>query len=328
MATHRCVGIDVGARELVVAVEGRPGTIAFANDVDGHARLIRLLRKRRGPVRVCLEASGVYHLDAALALHRAASIEVMVVNPAAARDFGRALLARSKTDAVDAAALLEFVRRMPFEGWQPPAQEILDLRALMRRIGALTVARTQERNRRHAAGRCSELTHAIAEDIEAHLEHLAQSIERLEAQALEIVRADPILRTRFEQLTSVRGIATLSALRILAELAVLPADMTARQWAAHAGLDPRHVESGTSLHKPTRISKTGNVHLRAALYMPAMVAIREEVHVKAFAEQLVARGKKPIQAIVAVERKLLHAIHGMWRTNSFFDGSKFHAMEA
>jgi hypothetical protein len=80
--------------------------------------------------------------------------------------------------------------------------------------------------------------------------------------------------------------------------------------------------------KPTRISKTGNVHLRAALYMPAMVAIRKEVQVKAFAEKLVARGKKPIQAIVAVERKLLHSIHGMWRTNSMFDGSKFFAMSA
>jgi len=328
MATYRCVGIDVGARELVVAIEGRAGTLAFANDVAGQDRLLRLLRKRKGPVRACLEASGVYHLDVALALHRAPGIEVMVVNPVAARDFGRALLARSKTDAVDAAMLVEFARRMPFEAWKPPAQQIVDLRALVRRIGALTVARTQERNRRHAAVRCSELTDAIAWDIEAHLEHLAQSVERLQEQALEIVKADSVLRRRFEQLTSVRGIATVSALRILAELAVLPADMTARQWVAHAGLDPRHVESGTSLHKPTRISKTGNVHLRAALYMPAMVAIREENHVRAFAEKLVGRGKKPIQAIVAVERKLLHAIYGMWRTNAEFDGSKFYAMSA
>ncbi len=80
---------------------------------------------------------------------------------------------------------------------------------------------------------------------------------------------------------SVRGIATTSALRILAELAVLPADMTPRQWVAHAGLDPRALESGTSLHKPARISKKGNRHLRAALYMPAMVAVREEPDVRA-----------------------------------------------
>ena len=202
------------------------------------------------------------------------------------------------------------------------------MRAIVRRIGALTRTRTQERNRLHAAGCCAELTEAIAWDIEAHLEHLAQSVERLQAQALAIVQADPELTRRFERLVSVRGIATVSALRILAELAVLPNDMTPRQWVAHAGLDPRHLESGTSLHKPTRISKTGNAHLRAALYMPAMVAIREEPHVRAFATKLIARGKKPIQAIVAVERKLLHAIHGMWSSDSDFKGDKFHATSA
>jgi transposase len=328
MATRRCVGIDVSARDFTVAIEGRAERLVFSNDAEGHEKLVRMLRRRGARARVCLEATGIYHLDLALALHRAAGVEITVVNPMAARDFGRGLMQRSKTDGVDAELLLAFAYRMPFEPWRPPAPEILDLRAIVRRIGALTLTRTQERNRLHAAGRCAELTDAIAWDIEAHLEHLAQSMERLQAQALAIVQASPELTRRFELLTSVRGIATVSALRILAELAVLPADMTPRQWVAHAGLDPRQVESGTSLHKPSRISKTGNTHLRAALYMPAMVAIREEPHVKAFAAKLIARGKKPIQAIVAVERKLLHSIHGMWSHDANFNGEKFHAMSA
>jgi transposase len=328
MRGARYVGVDVSADEITVAIEGRTERITLANDAEGHERLIRLLTRRGRTARVCLEATGIYHLDLALALHRAAGIEVMVVNPTASRDFGRALLLRSKTDRVDAGVLLEFAQRMPFESWQPPAPEILDLRAIVRRIGALTVTRTQERNRLHAAGRCAELTEAIAWDIEAHLEHLAQSLERLQQQALELVQAHPELARRFERLVSVRGIATISALRILAELAVLPADMTPRQWVAHAGLDPRAHDSGTSLHKPARISKKGNSHLRAALYMPAMVAAREEPHVRSFYQKRIAGGLKPIQALVAVERKLLHSIHGMWASNSDFDGEKFCAMSA
>ena len=62
--------------------------------------------------------------------------------------------------------------------------------------------------------------------------------------------------------------------------------------------------------------------------MPAMVAIREEPNVKAFAGELIARGKKPIQAIVAVERKLLHSIHGMWSHDAEFNGEKFYAITA
>ena len=328
MRGARYVGVDVSADEITIAIEGRSEPVTLANDADGHDRLIRLLTRRGRPARVCLEATGIYHLDLALALHRARGVDVMVVNPAAARDFGRALLQRSKTDRVDAGVLLEFAQRMPFESWQPPAPEILDLRAIVRRIGALTVTRTQERNRLHAAGRCAELTEAIAWDIEAHLEHLAQSLERLQEQALTVVHSDPELTRRFERLVSVRGIATISALRILAELAVLPADMTPRQWVAHAGLDPRAHDSGTSLHKPARISKKGNSHLRAALYMPAMVAAREEPRVRSFYQKRIAGGLKPIQALVAVERKLLHSIHGMWSSNRDFDGEKFCAISA
>ncbi len=52
----------------------------------------------------------------------------MVVNPRAARDFARAMMQRSKTDKLDAAVLLEFVRRMPFQAWLPPAPEEFELR--------------------------------------------------------------------------------------------------------------------------------------------------------------------------------------------------------
>jgi Transposase IS116/IS110/IS902 family len=106
---------------------------------------------------------------------------------------------------------------------------------------------------------------------------------------------------------------------------VLPDDMTVRQWVAHAGLDPCAFQSGTSVDKPARISKVGNAHIRRALFMPALVAVRHEPHVKAFFDKLVARGKKPIQAYIAVMRKLLHAIYGMFATETTFIGDKFHA---
>jgi transposase len=92
---------------------------------------------------------------------------------------------------------------------------------------------------------------------------------------------------------------------------------------AHAGLDPRPYESGTSVHRPRRITKVGNRHLRAALYMPALVAIQHEPNGRAFYNKPVAAVKKPRQAVVAVMRKLLHAIWGMLKHHQDFDGNKF-----
>lgn len=321
------VGIDVSAEEFTAALD-RPGAepqvLNLPNTAAGYKRLCRRLRKTDSTARVCLEATGIYSLDLALALHRTRGIEVMVANPRATKDFARACMKRSKTDRTDAMSILEFVRRMPFEAWRPPSSEALNLRAISRRIAALMLTRIQERNRLKAAERSDELAEALAEDIEAHIDFLEQSMERLAEQAMQIVDADADLLRRYRHLVSVKGIARASAIRILGELAVLPHDMAARQWVAHAGLDPRHYESGSSIDKPTRISKTGNRHMRAALYMPALVAIRSEPNIQAFYQALLKRGKKPMQAIVAVMRKLLHAIHGMFSNDENFVGEKFY----
>jgi Transposase IS116/IS110/IS902 family len=116
-------------------------------------------------------------------------------------------------------------------------------------------------------------------------------------------------------LVSMPGIAQSSALQILGELAVLPADRDIRQWVAYAGLDPTEHRSGESVRGLNRLSRTGNGHLRSALYMPALVAIRWEPHLRGFYEHLLSRGKRKKQALLAVACKLLHAIYGMFRTD-------------
>ena len=103
---------------------------------------------------------------------------------------------------------------------------------------------------------------------------------------------------------------------------LLAPDMKVRQWVARSGLDPVHQDSGTSVHKPARISRAGSRHLRRALYMPALAAVRWDPHLKAFYEALLARHKRKLQALVAVARKLLHAIYGIFRSRTPYDGRK------
>ena len=83
MAGLRCVGIDVSANELTVALEGRAEPVSLANDEEGHARLLRLLARRGRRVRVCLEATGIYHLDLALALGLATPANAQFANTTA-----------------------------------------------------------------------------------------------------------------------------------------------------------------------------------------------------------------------------------------------------
>jgi transposase len=324
-------GVDVSAKELAVALDPATGRVwegVFTNDPAGHRKLIGRITRTKAFARVCVEATGIYHLDLCLALEQAKNVEVMVANPRRTKDFARAELRRSKTDRTDARSLLEFVRRMPFEAWAPPKPPILALRALSRRIQALLVTRAQEKNRLHADAFVEVTPPAIRQSIDRHIDAINGEIEQLTESALDRVREDPELAQRFAHLVSVKGIARASAFTVLAELSVLPADMSVREWVAHAGLDPKHSESGTSVKGRVRISKVGNRHLRAALFLPAMVASQHEPHVRAYYQKLLAKGKKPMQALVAVMRKLLHAIHGMFDHDADFDGEKFYAGRA
>jgi len=321
-------GIEISAKNLVVRLR-RGGDLEpmrkFTNTPEGREVVVRCLRRPGRVARVCLEASGLYGLDLALALSGAEGVEVMVANPRAVRHFAHALMKRSKTDPIDATVLEEFAARMPFQVWRRPAPNALALHALARRLRDLVIMQTAEKNRQHAAGLSKTIPAAVRRDLRRSLRAQELAIQRLTREALKLIGKDPELRERFTLLDTVPGIGETSAVQILGELVVLAPDLDARQWVAAAGLDPREYTSGSSVYKKPRISKAGNPHLRHALFMPALVAVQHDPYLRGFYLHLQAQGKVKMQALVAVMRKLLHAIHAMFKNHAAYDGSKlFH----
>lgn len=314
-ATKTESGIDVSSKKLDVA-RRRGGMLSeqqFGNDPEGHRALAKWLGKG---ARVCLEATGVYHLQVALALV-AAGVQVMVINPRVAKDYGRSLSKRSKTDKVDALTLLHYLEHREFVEWTPPPGEVLELREVGRRIVELVKIGTEEKNRLHAKN-VSKINRFVEADTEAHIRQIEKRIQTLEAHAVKMIRSDEDLNGLFNLLEQTRGLGVRSSIQMLSELAVLDQSMSLKQIVAYAGLDPRHHQSGT-IERPTRISKVGNPRLRAILYMMAMTAIRHEPGAKAFYTRLVSRGKEPMVARVAVMRKLLHGIWIVLQRRVAFD---------
>ncbi len=319
-------GIEVSSQNLLVDRAGNPPR-EFPNTPAGHRTLLAWLRRSPLPLRVCLEATGLYGLD--LALHLAAAdIPLLVANPRAVRHFARAMRQRSKTDLLDAAVLREYAARMPFQPWLPPSPEALKLVAVARRLQSLTQMITAEKNRLHAASLSRALPDLIRHDLRRSIQSIERARARLTQQALLFIAGDPQLARRTAFLLSIPGIGTTSAIHLLAELLRFGPDSDVRQWVAYAGLDPRQHRSGTSVAKKPAVSKTGNAHLRRALYMPALVASQHEPHLRAFYQHLLERGKTKLQALVAVMRKLLHAIFGMFKHNSTYDGSKLYVLKS
>jgi transposase len=156
---------------------------------------------------------------------------------------------------------------------------------------------------------------------------MAAVITRLEAEIAALDQAigdaigqDEDLRVRQDLLISIPGIGIQTAAVILSELPGPGVLRTAREAAAYAGLNPSHRQSGSSLDAPSRISRIGNATLRAALYFPALAAIRWNPLVAALRQRLKDQGRlKPKQIVGAAMRKLLHLCFGVLKTGKPFD---------
>ena len=70
-----------------------------------------------------------------------------------------------------------------------------------------------------------------------------------------------------------------------------------------------------------RISKKGNSHIRTALYLLAMSAIRSNLRLKQFYEKIKETKMVGKIGLIAVTRKVLILIYTLWKNNVEYDPS-------
>ena len=315
------VGIDVSKKKLDVALlsNGKIRTKVVDNCAQGHQALIDWLSKSKVPpsaLHVCMEATGVYSEPVALALHQA-GLMVSVVNPACIKGFGQSENIRNKNDPIDAGLIARYCNKMTPQPWNPPPLEQRQLRAWSLRVQALKDIRQQEQNRLEA------LSVSGMEDVEQHVKHhiawLSAEIAKLESDISDHIDRHPGIKRDAELLVSIPGVGMTTVARILGHLGDIRRFGTAKSFAAFLGVTPKQRRSGTSLKGRTIISRSGSSSLRAALYMPSLVARRHNPILHSFAERLTATGMAKKAVIGAVMHKLAHLIYGVIQNGKPFD---------
>jgi transposase len=156
---------------------------------------------------------------------------------------------------------------------------------------------------------------------------LKQQAAELVDVMVALIQSDACLCSWYAEMVQIAGIARQSAAQILAETAVLPLDMTARQWTASAGLDPRARQSG-QCNPPQHISRMGNRYLRRVLYMAAINTTQFDPDVKRYYAYLQALGKPKKLALTIIMRKLLQAFWVMQHRNQPFLARKSFSVPA
>lgn len=310
------LGLDISKNDVHASILGetiRPAKHSFANNPRGHEQLLKWLENRGiAQVHACLEATGGFGEELAIALSERGHV-VSIVNPSRIKAFGQSEGVRTKTDEVDAALIARFCLAQSPAPWTPPTAAERALQALLRRRDNLIDMRTQESNRAQAPRTAG----TVRSSIEEHIRYLDEQIASIEDEIHKLVDDDPGLRANRDLLQTIPGFGEKTANGILGEIPNLSEFRDVKAVAAHAGLSPKHNQSGLWTGR-SKLCKAGNARLRKLLFFPALVAMKKNPVIREFAERLAARGKRPMVIVAAVMRKLLIIAYGVLKSRRPF----------
>ena len=299
--SEKFVGIDVSKATLDVAVRPSDEKWSAANDEAGIAEIVARLVKLETTL-VVVEATG--GLEVALVAELAAAVPVAVVNPRQVRDFAKATGQLAKTDQIDAFVLARFGEAVRPEPRPLKDEETRYLAALVSRRRQLQHMIVAETNRLGSA------TKKLQHGIQKHIDWLRRELRLLERDLDDTIKSSPVWREKEDLMRGVKGVGSVSAATMLAEVPEL-GTLNRKQIAALVGVAPLNRDSGT-LHG-RRTIWGGRATARAVLYMASLSALRTNPTFRDFYRRLLAAGKPKKVAITAVMRKLLVVLNAIIR---------------
>jgi len=305
-------GIDI-SKDVFDVVDHQDNHHQYPNDQSGFREFRKILTKQTHCV---MEVTGSYYQCLATWLHLK-SIDVSVVNPLSVKRFIQMRLKTSKTDKADAKMIRLYAEAENPGLWQPPSEFITEANELHKLISMLLRQRTALKNKLHGLTAKGVKKGTVIISIRRQIRNLDQEVSALEMKLEEVVkghRADMITR-----LCSIPGIGKRTAIYLIVLTQGFEKFETSRQLISYFGLDPTIHESGSSVRGKSRISKTGNNHIRNLLFMCSFTAC---VHNKSCCEiyqRIIAKGKSKKLALIAVANKLLKQSLAIAKSGLYYD---------
>lgn len=323
------LGIDVAQKELVVCL-GRMyddwtpelyGYKTFPNTGKGFEAMALWVKKQtmeENSVRYVMEATGVYHESLAYFLE-GKGYEVSVVLPNKISNFFRTLDVKTVTDRTASEAIARFGLERKLDSWKRPKEIFRSLKQLTRERDQIVAERTMAKNQLHAEETEAYPNKKSVARIKTRIKLLNKQVTEIKGEITTLVKQEEEVSKSVELICSIPGIGLLTAATVMAETNGFELIRNKRQLTSYAGLDIKEKQSGTSVKGKAKISKRGNRHLRKAMYLPALTAIRHEERFKAIFVRLVSKHGIKMKAAVAVQRKLLEMIYTLYKTNTAYD---------
>lgn len=323
------LGIDVSQKELVVTLGRMFEDLSidlyaykvFRNNEKGFLLLlewVKKLTKDKSKVLYVMEATGVYHQKFAYFLDEK-DHEVYVVLPNKISNYMRTLDNKTVTDKTCSEAIAQFGLERKLDLWHRPKKIYKNLQQLTRERDQIVFERAMVKNHLHAEQAEAEPNESSILRINARIKFLSGQEKEIKKEIENWVNKDADLKKEVENICTIPGIGELTAVIILAETNGFELIRSKRQLTSYAGLDVKEKQSGTSIKGKPRISKSGNRHLRKAMHLPGLTAVRWDDSFRDMYARIVSKHGIKMKALVAVQRKLLEMVYIIFKNKIPYD---------
>jgi len=303
------VGVDISKKWLDIHCNPTGKTMHISNDVEGIANLLQEL-SGYDVMQVVFESSGGYEFFLHQMLDKA-GYNTWQVDPSRVKAFRISEGIKVKTDAYDAKILSLFAANKKRTYKPKKASEKMNkLYALIKRRADLTTIAANEKKRLNHPQQqyCREI-------IKKHIAFIKKQIEAVDKEINEIIDKDNELKRRKEAITSIPGVGDTTAASLIASIPEL-GTVKNNQISALLGVAPYQHQSGR--YVGIAHIRGGRFAPRQMIYMAALTASRCNEIFAAFYKRLLAVGKKPKVALVAVMRKIIITLNAMIRRNELW----------
>lgn len=309
MESITSVGIDASKDRLEVLID-RPDNRRhiYNNDKSGVSQLKKELGQ--GNYVIAIEATGRYE---ALVRHEleAAGYTVRVQNPRQVRRLAEGMGTSCKTDKIDAKVLA--ATALLCAANEPRSKEREALTDISRTIQSLKTEKSNHFKRMQVPG----FSPVAIKSLKSVVAALNKQILKLEKEFVTLVKASSFAE-KYRTALTVPNIGPVTARVAICELPENLHNWSIRQLSTYGGVAPLDESSGKKT-LPSKLSKHKNVHLKAALYMPAMCALQRQKWAQDTYRRLVAKGLTHQQAIVPIMHKVLFHLVAVLKRGSAWE---------
>ncbi len=325
----QCVGIDIAKSTFTACLcmyEFDMGCatapVVFRNDKTGFNQFVKWSRKEalKGyPLRYVMEPTGVYYEPLAYHLNKL-GLDVCIVLPNKAREFAKYEGISTKTDEMDAYTLgMLGCLDKRLKPWTPPSPIYKELRQMTRFVADINKIRTELQNHIEALTHSETTERSIVKHYNKLIDEIDKQLISNQKAIQEKIKQEPGLFERISRITTIKGIGFMTVVTVVAETNGFALITNRKQLTKYAGLDVLAHQSGT-VDPRRHISKQGNVHIRTALYFPAIVSTKYNTQMKDFYGRICERNtQSKMVGVTATMRKLLLLIYSLWKSGEEYD---------